>query len=199
MEAKLGNLMPSLAWAKFYAVVECVANTVVLPYVRSTDHWSSRSNWPWFFPLEACHHSASKPNLTALDAFIDVALFATSSPSSKSPRRARETQQALRTFFTHEFPVALDLWQRALNRYSTRHRAKTARDVEPWTDDSVRQVRDEVIAQAAGTKQSVVSGTRINSYEATLVDWLARERRALFTPVERCAACFPSRHSRRLR
>jgi hypothetical protein len=56
-------------------------------------------------------------------------------------------------------------------------------------------VRNEVIAEAAGTNQYVVSG-RINSYEATLVDWLARERRALYKPVERCAACFRSSHSR---
>lgn len=45
-----------------------------------------------------------------------------------------------------------------LSPYSTRQRPKSAREIEPWTDDSVRQVRDEVIAEAAGTKQYVVSG-----------------------------------------
>jgi hypothetical protein len=130
--------------------------------------------------------------LTPLDAFIDLVLFATSSPSSKSQHRPQGDAQ-LRSFFTQEFPVALSLWQRSLDRYSAQRRAKAASKIEAWTSTNLRQLREEVIAQAAGTRQYVVPGTRINSYEATLVEWLVHEHKAVFKPVERpqrCAASF---------
>ncbi|BGO97006.1 hypothetical protein RTBOTA2_001233 [Rhodotorula toruloides] len=165
LQEKFGDAVPSLDWKAFYAVVD---------------------NWPWFFPLEACSAFASKTSLTPLDAFIDLVLFATSCPSSKTQHQPQEdARHDLRTFLTQEFPVALSLWQRSLDRYSAQRRTKAASKIEPWTSTNLRQLREEVIAQAAGTRQYVVAGTRINSYEATLVEWLVHEHKAVFKPVER--------------
>ncbi|BGP06839.1 hypothetical protein JCM10049v2_002665 [Rhodotorula toruloides] len=165
LQEKYGDAVPSLDWEAFCAVID---------------------NWPWFFPLEACATFASKTSLTPLDAFIEVVHFATSSPSSRSQDRLQEDpRHDLRSLLTHEFPVALSLWQRSLDRYCAQRRPKAASKIEAWTSTNLRQLREEVIEQAAGTKQYIVAGTGINSYEATLVDWLVHERKAVFTPVDR--------------